>query len=98
MHTVNVRTVNVRTSDAARASPAVLPAFARHVRLCTVCTIGKSIQILYEGRLEYLAARGFSITAACAPSEDDDDIRSRGLELRTFALTRAITPMQDLRT
>ena len=33
----------------------------------------------------------------CAPSEDDDAIVARGVRLKTFPLSRAITPWQDLR-
>jgi glycosyltransferase involved in cell wall biosynthesis len=68
------------------------------IRLCVIATIGKSIQILYAGRLEHLAANGFEITVACASSEDDDAIMARGVRLKTFPLTRAITPWQDLQT
>ena len=67
------------------------------IRLCVLATIGKSIQILYAGRLEHLAANGFEITVACASSEDDDGIVKRGVQLKTFPFTRAITPWQDLR-
>jgi len=69
----------------------------RRIRLCVLATIGKSIQVLYAGRLEHLSANGFEITVACAPSEDDAAIATRGVRLRTFPLTRSITPWQDLR-
>ena len=67
------------------------------IRLCVMATIGKSIQILYAGRLEYLIANGFEITVVCAPSELDEAIRARGVRLKTFPLTRAITPWIDVR-
>lgn len=66
------------------------------IRLCIVATIGKSIQILYAGRLEYFLANGFEVTVACAPSEVDEAIRGRGVHLKTFPLTRAVTPWSDL--
>jgi glycosyltransferase involved in cell wall biosynthesis len=69
----------------------------RTIRLCILATIGKSIQVLYAGRLEHLTANGFDITVACASSEDDDAILARGVRLKTFPLTRAITPWQDVR-
>jgi glycosyltransferase involved in cell wall biosynthesis len=69
----------------------------RKIRLCFMATIGKSIQILYAGRLEYFTANGFEITVVCAPSELDEAIRARGVCLKTFPLTRAITPWTDLR-
>src|SRR5688572_5677913 len=69
----------------------------RTIRLCILATIGKSIQILYAGRLEHLTANGFDITVACASSEENDAIVKRGVRLRTFPFTRAITPWQDLR-
>lgn len=62
-----------------------------------MATIGKSIQILYAGRLEYFLANGFEITVVCAPSELNEAIRARGVRLKTFPLTRAITPGTDLR-
>src|SRR5688500_5592903 len=68
------------------------------IRLCVIATIGKSIQVLYAGRLEHLAGNGFEITVACASSEDDDAIMARGMRLKTFPLTRAITPWRDLQT
>jgi glycosyltransferase involved in cell wall biosynthesis len=45
-----------------------------------------------------MAANGFEITVACASSEDDDAIMARGVRLKTFPLTRAITPWQDMQT
>jgi glycosyltransferase involved in cell wall biosynthesis len=66
------------------------------IRLCVLATIGKSIQILYDGRLEHLTLHGFVITVACASSEDDDAIAARGVRLRTFPFTRAITPWKDI--
>jgi len=69
----------------------------RRIRLCVIATIGKSIQILYAGRLEYLMANGFDVTVICAPSELDEAIRARGLRLKTVPLTRAITPCGDVR-
>lgn len=63
-----------------------------------MATIGKSIQILYAGRLEYFLESGFDITVVCAPSELDDAIRARGLKLHTLPLTRAITPLTDCKT
>ena len=69
----------------------------RPIRLCIIATIGKSIQILYVGRPEYLNANGFDVTVGCAPSELDDAIRARGVRLKTFPLTRAITPWSDVR-
>jgi glycosyltransferase involved in cell wall biosynthesis len=67
------------------------------VRLCVLATIGKSIQVLYAGRLEYLSASGFDVTVGCASSEDDEAIRARGVRLKTFPFTRAITPWHDAR-
>jgi glycosyltransferase involved in cell wall biosynthesis len=67
------------------------------IRLCVLATIGKSIQVLYAGRLEHLSANGFEITAVCASSEDDAAISSRGVRLKTFPFTRAITPWADVR-
>lgn len=67
------------------------------LRLCVMATIGKSIQVLYAGRLEYLVSQGFDITVVCASSEMDDAIRGRGVRLVTMPLTRAITPLSDLR-
>jgi glycosyltransferase involved in cell wall biosynthesis len=67
------------------------------LRLCVMTTIGASIQVLYAGRLEYLANNGFQITVACASSELDQSIRARGVRLKTFDFTRAITPWKDLR-
>jgi len=61
-----------------------------------MATIGKSIQILYAGRLEHFLANGFEITVVCAPSELDEAIRARGVRLVTFPLTRAITPWTDI--
>jgi hypothetical protein len=49
----------------------------RRVRLCAIATIGKSIQILHTGRLDYLMANGFDVTVVCAPSELDAAIRAR---------------------
>jgi glycosyltransferase involved in cell wall biosynthesis len=65
--------------------------------LCVLATIGKSIQILYAGRLEHLSANGFQITVACASSEDDPGVVARGVHLKTFPFTRAITPLTDVR-
>jgi glycosyltransferase involved in cell wall biosynthesis len=69
----------------------------RRIRLCIIATIGKSVQILYAGRLEYFMANGFEVTVVCASSELDDAIRARGVRLFTVPFTRAITPLQDLR-
>jgi glycosyltransferase involved in cell wall biosynthesis len=69
----------------------------RKIRLCIMTTIGASIQVLYAGRLEYLSANGFDITVACASSDLDQAIRVRGVRLRTFAFTRAITLWKDAR-
>ena len=60
-------------------------------------TVGSSIQVLYRGRLEYLQAHDFDITAVCASSDLDSAIRGRGLRLHTAPLTRSISPWQDLR-
>jgi len=49
----------------------------RRIRLCVIATIGKSIQILYAGRLEYLMANGFDVRVVCASSEEDEAIRAR---------------------
>ncbi len=68
----------------------------RNIRLCVMATIGKSIQILYAGRLEYMMSQGFEITVVCASSELDDAIRARGVRLKTIPLTRAITPGTDI--
>lgn len=68
----------------------------RRIRLCVIATIGKSVQILYAGRLEFFMANGFEVTVVCASSELDDAIRARGVRLRTVPLTRAITPLKDL--
>ena len=54
------------------------------IRLCIVATIGASIQILYAGRLECLSSCGFDLTVACASSDLDTAIRTRGVRLRTF--------------
>lgn len=67
------------------------------IRLCIIATIGKSIQVLYAGRLEFFIANGFEVTVVCASSELDDAIRARGVRLFTVPFTRAITPLQDLR-
>ena len=69
----------------------------RRIRLCIIATIGKSIQILYAGRLEFFMANGFEVTVVCASSELDDAIRARGIRLFTVPFTRAITLLQDLR-
>jgi len=76
--------------------PSVADALPR-IRLCVIATIGKSIQILYAGRLEFFMANGFEVTVVCASSELDDAIRARGVRLFTVPFTRAITPLQDLR-
>jgi len=67
------------------------------IRLCIIATIGKSIQILYAGRLEYFISNGFEVTVVCASSALDEAIRARGVRLHTVPLTRAITPWTDLR-
>lgn len=67
------------------------------LRLCVMATIGKSIQVLYRGRLEYFRSQDFEITVVCAPSELDEAIRARGVQLFTAPLTRAITPLTDFR-
>ncbi len=67
------------------------------LRLCVMATIGKSIQVLYAGRLEYFIEQGFDITVVCASSDLDDAIRARGVRLITMPLTRAITPLSDIR-
>jgi glycosyltransferase involved in cell wall biosynthesis len=67
------------------------------IRLCVLATIGKSIQVLYAGRLEYLSASGFDVTVCCASSDDDEAIRARGVHLKTFPFARAITPWHDAR-
>ena len=67
------------------------------LRLCIVTTVALSIQTLYRGRLEYLREQGFDVTVVCATSGLDDDIRARGVRLHTAPMTRAITPMRDLR-
>ena len=74
-----------------------MKAAARPIRLFVLTTIGKSVLVLYNGRLEYLSANGFDITVGCAPSEDDAAIRARGVRLKTFSLTRAITLGADVR-
>ncbi len=85
------------SAEASSSKPASQFQPPRKVRLCVMATIGKSIQILYSGRLEYYLANGFEITVVCAPSELDEAIRARGVHLKTFPLTRAITPWTDLR-
>jgi glycosyltransferase involved in cell wall biosynthesis len=70
---------------------------SNRVRLCVIATIGRSIQVLYAGRLEYFAANGFDVTVVCASSELDEAIRARGVRLHTVPLTRAITPWKDWR-
>lgn len=72
----------------ARAGPSL--------RLCVMATIAESIQLLYAGRLEYLANVGFEITVVCAPSPLDDAVRSRGVRLYTVPFSRRIAPWQDL--
>lgn len=72
------------------------PPLRAPVRLCVLTTIGKSIQVLYAGRLEFLASAGFEVTAVCASSEDDAAIRARGVALTTVPFTRAVTPLTDI--
>jgi len=48
----------------------------RRIRLCVIATIGKSIQILYTGRLMYLMDNRFDATVVCASSEEVDAIRT----------------------
>ncbi len=86
---------NLSTTNSA-APPSVTDALPS-IRLCVIATIGKSIQILYAGRLEYFIANGFEVTVVCASSELDEAIRARGVRLHTVPLTRAISPWQDLR-
>ncbi len=84
---------------AERNAPPVLSSAdnSRRIRLCVIATIGKSIQILYAGRLEYLIQNGFDVTAICASSDLDAAIRARGVRLWTVPLTRAVTPLADIR-
>jgi len=89
------QTGNSSVADGA-AAPTAADALPM-IRLCIIATIGKSIQVLYAGRLEYFAANGFDVTVVCASSELDDAIRARGVRLFTVPFTRAITPLQDLR-
>jgi glycosyltransferase involved in cell wall biosynthesis len=70
---------------------------ARLIRMCVVTTVATSIQVLYQGRLEYFQQRGFQITCVCAPSDEDERIRARGMRLHTASLTRAVNPWLDLR-
>jgi len=86
---------NLSTADSA-APPSVAAALPS-IRLCIIATIGKSIQVLYAGRLEFFMANGFEVTVVCASSELDEAIRARGVRLHTVPLTRAITPWTDLR-
>ena len=44
-----------------------------------------------------MSASGFDITVGCASSNDDEAIRARGVRLKTFPFTRAITPWHDAR-
>jgi len=67
------------------------------IRLCVIATIGRSIQVLYAGRLEFFMANGFEVTVVCASSEEDEAIRARGVRLYTVPFARAVTPWQDVR-
>lgn len=66
---------NLSAADGA-APPSVADALPR-IRRCVIATIGKSIQILYAGRLEFFMANGFDVTILCAWSEEYESVRVR---------------------
>lgn len=66
---------SLSTADGA-APPSVADARPR-IRLCVNATIGKSTQILYAGRPEFIMAKGFDVTVVCASSEEYEAIRAR---------------------
>lgn len=70
----------------------------RPIRLCIIATVVTTIQVLYRGRFEYFKKHGFDVTVVCASSDQDDQIRARGVRLHTAPLTRLVTPGRDLRT
>lgn len=80
-----------------RPGAALAAARERPIRLCVMATVASSVQVVYRGRLEYLARRGFEVTVVCAPSDQDAAIRARGVRLITVPLRRPIAPWQDLR-
>jgi glycosyltransferase involved in cell wall biosynthesis len=80
-----------------RAAGREQDAGAPPIRLCIMTTVGMTIQILYEERLEYLQEHGFAVTVVCAPSEYDEAIRGRGVRLHTVPLSRTLSPWRDLR-
>ena len=57
--------------------PSVSRSARCRLRLCVIATIGKSIQVLYAGRLEHFVAGGFDVTVVCASSELDSAIRAQ---------------------
>lgn len=86
-----------RESQSLRRSSTNVVSRDRRIRLCMIVTVDITILNLNRGRLEYLTEHGFDITVVCAPTPHAAAIEARGVRLHTAPLTRAISPLRDLR-
>ena len=78
------------TSTTARRDPSC-------IRLCVIVTVDITLQNLCRGRFEYFMERGYDVTVVCAPTPLAAEIEARGVRLHTAPLSRAVTPLRDLR-
>jgi len=65
--------------------------------MCVITAQSSTIQVLYRGQLEFLAANGFDITVVCAPTPAEAAIRARGVGFHAVPMERRIAPLADLR-
>lgn len=65
-------------------------------RLLRITTVPISLKFLLRGQLTFFRQQGFEVLAVSADGPEVADLQKEGIEHRTVAMTRQITPFRDL--
>jgi glycosyltransferase involved in cell wall biosynthesis len=68
------------------------------VRIAQVATSDISVRFLLLEHIRALSEMGHEVTAVCSPGRWVDEIRQRGIEVETVAMSRELHPLRDARS
>ena len=70
----------------------------RRPRLLRITTVPISLKLLLRGQIPFMMQQGYEVLAISADGPEVADLRQEGIKHQVVAMTRKITPLQDLRS
>lgn len=68
----------------------------RKIKICYVASADITLKFLLLNHIKFLKDKGYKVSAVCSPGKWVEDLRSRGIEVKTIKMKRKITPFFDI--